>query len=471
MICYYVVCCLCQMFFYVCFVYLQGLGGGDAVKAIGSDGTNKDNVEGKNTEEAKDVADGSNKDNVEGRAVDVDASVNDVEGVSSKGKLFDSQGTEDSITVSALEIINEKIDAYEGSIKKDKSLNKLEATNADVLSTYGLDKTDVVGVEKKHGSQESFSVSTMEVVNDHLVSYEDSLKKGKSIKLEEETPTVGNRERKPSSVYNSPYATEFGSGSIGKPKGGRPGSCAFGFGFFNVIDDVQAKSFDQWFKIGFNDKNKVKKFKECHRKLKVPLDFVVCQIDDKMWFYDLLTVGKNLSCSHIDVCFYYLRKKLKYDQSVKISGNTTDCFFASQIFELYNEFVASGENVDSIKKDSKAAAYIAGFYMLCNKPWAELDFVLMPVNVIVLAHWILCIPDIKMRCLKVLNSMRFGRYKNNSESFVRAFAVIIPILLSHVNFYEGRKDIDRSSKHWQGKKDIDAFDIVVVDNLPQQEDR
>ncbi|XP_060965949.1 uncharacterized protein LOC115719783 isoform X1 [Cannabis sativa] len=96
----------------------QGLGGGDAVKAIGSDGTNKDNVEGKNTEEAKDVADGSNKDNVEGRAVDVDASVNDVEGVCSKGKLFDSQGTEDSITVSALEIINEKIDAYEGSIKK-----------------------------------------------------------------------------------------------------------------------------------------------------------------------------------------------------------------------------------------------------------------------------------------------------------------------------------------------------------------
>ncbi|XP_060965241.1 uncharacterized protein LOC115715713 [Cannabis sativa] len=251
-------CCLLSLsnVFYVCFVYLQGLGGGDAVKAIGSDGTNKDNVEGKNTEEAKDVADGSNKDNVEGRAVDVDASVNDVEGVSSKGKLFDSQGTEDSITVSALEIINEKIDAYEGSIKKDKSLNKLEATNADVLSTYGLDKTDVVGVEKKHGSQESFSVSTMEVVNDHLVSYEDSLKKGKSIKLEEETPTVGNRERKPSSVYNSPYATEFGSGSIGKPKGGRPGSCAFGFGFFNVIDDVQAKSFDQWFKIGLMIKTK-----------------------------------------------------------------------------------------------------------------------------------------------------------------------------------------------------------------------
>ncbi|XP_060965417.1 uncharacterized protein LOC133034364 [Cannabis sativa] len=448
----------------------QGLGGGDAVKAIGSGGINKDNVEGKNIEEAKDVADGSNKDNVEGRAVDVDASVNDVEGVASKGKLFDSQGTEDSITVSALEIINEKIDAYEGSIKKDKSLNKLEATNADVLSTYGLDKTDVVGVEKKHGSQESFSVSTMEVVNDHLVSYEDSLKKGKSIKLEKATPTVGNRERKPSFVYNSPYTTEFGSGSIGKPKGRRPGSCAFGFGFFNVIDDVQAKSFDQWFKIGFNDKNKVKKFKECHRKLKFPLDFVVCQIDDKMWFYDLLTVGKNLSCLHIDVCFYYLRKKLKYDQSVKISGNTTDCFFSSQIFDLYNEFVASGENVNSIKKDSKAAAYIAGFYMLCSKPWAKLDFVLMPVNVIVLTHWILCILDIKMRCLKVLNSMRFGRYKNNSESFVRAFAVIIPILLSHVNFYEGRKDIDRSSKHWQGKKDTDAFDIVVIDNLPQQED-
>lgn len=141
--------------------------------------------------------------------------------------------------------------------------------------------------------------------------------------MEEETPTVGNRERKPSSVYNSPYATEFGSGSIGKPKGGRPGSCAFGFGFFNVIDDVQAKSFDQWFKIGFNDKNKVKKFKECHRKLKVPLDFVVCQIDDKMWFYDLLTVGKNLSCS-VSVLLYIFFCLL-YTFSVYLFI-TLDCF-------------------------------------------------------------------------------------------------------------------------------------------------
>jgi hypothetical protein len=302
----------------------------------------------------------------------------------------------------------------------------------------------------------------------------------------------------------SPFTSDFGSiGSSSKPKGEQSKLLAFSSVALDRIDDLQSKLFEQWFKVGFNDRNKIKKFKERDRKLKVPLDFAIMKIDDKMWFYDLLTPGRNLSCSvspfiffifmfdfkwvftlylifyefiltffflmqHLDVCFYYLRKEIKYNESVNSFVNTTDCFFAAQIFEMYNEFVKNDCNIESVKKDSKASAYVAGFGMYCSRKWIELDNVLMPINLIDLAHWIMCIFDIRLRCLKVCNSMRFGRYKN-SEKLVRAFAVMLPILLSHVNFYDQRKDIDKSTGFFQGKSETDPLEIVIVQDLPQQE--
>ncbi|XP_060960972.1 uncharacterized protein LOC133031481 [Cannabis sativa] len=292
-------------------------------------------------------------------------------------KLGDSQGTEDSITLFALEKIND----IEEKIAKGKVLH-----------------------------------------NEIMAPNQRNNAKGLTVDF---TSKVVKRPAKPGSVMKSPYTTNFGSASSGKPTGEVYGLFPFSNGLMVMPDELQVKSFEQWFNVGFNDKNKLKKFKQEYRVLKVLLNFVVVKVNDKIWFYDLRTPGRNLSCSHIDVCFYYLRKQIKYDKSVRVAARTSDCFFAAHIFDLYNKFCANDEDINSVPRDTKVASYIAGFGLLCGKPWFVLDFMLFPVNVMALAHWILCIFDIKMRSLKVCNSLRREKFKDN-RSFVNAFAVVLP---------------------------------------------
>ncbi|KAM6587892.1 hypothetical protein CsatA_010497 [Cannabis sativa] len=105
--------------------------------------------------------------------------------------------------------------------------------------------------------------------------------------------------------------------------------------------------------------------------------------------------------------------------------------------------------------------------MLVSKPWLLLDYVLIPVNVASLAHFIVIIFDIKNRCLKVCNSLSVGKFKN-LNNFVKTFAVMIPILLAQVGFYGRRKDIDMSKGLFRGKREYDPLDIFIVQGLPQQ---
>ncbi|XP_060969437.1 uncharacterized protein LOC133036728 [Cannabis sativa] len=321
------------------------------------------------------------------------------------------------------------VSAGESAVKEGKEVVSVNEKVADDEMIYEETKEFTGATEKlgdSQGTEDSITLSALEKIND----IEETIAKGKVLHKEvmasnqrniakdlnvEFTPKVVKRAAKPASVMKSPYTTNFGSASSGKPTGEVYGLFPFSNGLMAMPDELQVKSFEQWFKAGFNDKNKLKKFKQEDRVLKVPLDFVVVKVNDKMWFYDLRTPGRNLSCSHIDVCFYYLRKQIKYDKSVRVAASTTDCFFAAHIFDLYNKFCANDEDINSVPRDTKAAAYIAGFGLLCGKPWFVLDFMLFPVNVMALAHWILCVFDIKMRCLKVCNSLRRGKFKDSRE--------------------------------------------------------
>ncbi|KAM6546595.1 hypothetical protein CsatB_027331 [Cannabis sativa] len=164
-------------------------------------------------------------------------------------KLGDSQGTEDSITLFALEKIND----IEEKIAKGKVLH-----------------------------------------NEIMAPNQRNNAKGLTVDF---TSKVVKRPAKPGSVMKSPYTTNFGSASSGKPTGEVYGLFPFSNGLMVMPDELQVKSFEQWFNVGFNDKNKLKKFKQEYRVLKVLLNFVVVKVNDKIWFYDLRTSGRNLSYS------------------------------------------------------------------------------------------------------------------------------------------------------------------------------
>ncbi|XP_060972169.1 uncharacterized protein LOC115719225 [Cannabis sativa] len=346
----------------------------------------------------------------------------------------------------------------------------------EVLGSDGGNVGGVEGVAEKvsAGTDDGFSESVMAVINqkvdDACHAYEvkkimDKIKVCESPK--------SKRAHKPSVVLQSPYRNDFGSsGSNEKMKKKNvKGQYAFNSGLFDPPHELQQKAFDEWFCVGFKDENKKKKFVQGKNLFSPALDFCIDSVQDKWWFYDLLTPGRCLSDSHMDVIFYYLRKKLKYDPNVAVSATTTDYHFCFKVVELYDKFVKSGNKIDAVPKSNIVTEYMSGYYMYANKDWLRVDYVLIYMHIKDEKHWILIIFDIRARCLNVYNSLG-SRHEldRKTAGYVKPFAVVLPICLSFIDYYSRRMDIDTSQGFFKGKKEEDMLDVFVVTKLPQQVD-
>ncbi|KAF4355876.1 hypothetical protein F8388_011109 [Cannabis sativa] len=62
--------------------------------------------------------------------------------------------------------------------------------------------------------------------------------------------------------------------------------------FTNTVHQI---SFDEWFKIGLQEKNRRKIFSDDQAKLELSFDFGINTVNRKHWFYDFKTARKNLS--------------------------------------------------------------------------------------------------------------------------------------------------------------------------------
>ncbi|PHT43083.1 hypothetical protein CQW23_17108 [Capsicum baccatum] len=65
--------------------------------------------------------------------------------------------------------------------------------------------------------------------------------------------------------------------------------------------------------------------------------------------------------SHIDVCFYYLRKKSKYDPNRSYKFSTVDCNFMNIISSLHDVYSADAENLMAGGHVAHVNEYINGF--------------------------------------------------------------------------------------------------------------
>ncbi|KAM6554045.1 hypothetical protein CsatB_014807 [Cannabis sativa] len=105
----------------------------------------------------------------------------------------------------------------------------------------------------------------------------------------------------------------------------------------------------------------VKKYSDADNMLSPPMDFSFIEISEKMWFYQLHACGEFSVCdSHLDVVFYYLRKKIKQHDTLNQRITTTDCLFDQVIWLSYNQFLKSGSNPSKIDFDNVIPRYIVG---------------------------------------------------------------------------------------------------------------
>ncbi|KAF4365767.1 hypothetical protein F8388_003436 [Cannabis sativa] len=197
-----------------------------------------------------------------------------------------------------------------------------------------------------------------------------------------------------------------------------------------------------------------------------PFRFGVEDISNKMWFHNLAYPNCFLSNSvsvvllHIDIIFYYLRKKIMYSAEPKIKVTTTDYLFCSSITSLYEKFVEKNNDISVLSLSHNVAQYIQGGKILCATPWHLVDHVVMPINVKLQDHWICGRLNIAERRIYLYNSLRSGRYMTAAKEACKPFSIILPYYFSMLDFKGLRNEAKFST--------MEPFPIVVVDGLPEQ---
>ncbi|KAM6576895.1 hypothetical protein CsatB_028732 [Cannabis sativa] len=191
-----------------------------------------------------------------------------------------------------------------------------------------------------------------------------------------------------------------------------------------------------------------------------PFRFGVEDISNKMWFHNLAYPNCFLTNSHIDIIFYYLRKKIMYSAEPKIKVTTTDCLFCSSITSLYEKFVEKNNDISVLSLSHNVAQYIQGGKILCATPWHLVDHVVMPINVKLQDHWICGRLNIVYKRIYLYNSLRSGRYMTAAKEACKPFSVILPYYFSMLDF----KGLHNEAKF----STMEPFPIVAVDGLPEQ---
>uniref|UniRef100_A0A3Q7G5J1 Ubiquitin-like protease family profile domain-containing protein n=1 Tax=Solanum lycopersicum TaxID=4081 RepID=A0A3Q7G5J1_SOLLC len=83
-------------------------------------------------------------------------------------------------------------------------------------------------------------------------------------------------------------------------------------------------------------------------------------------------------------------------------------------------------------------------------------------------HWILIVISFNDRCIKVYDSIKNSLHHSIVVNHIKKYAQLIPMYLVKSDFYL-KKGVDIASHHrYQGHTIYDSFEIVYVEDLPQQ---
>ncbi|PHT34282.1 hypothetical protein CQW23_26082 [Capsicum baccatum] len=98
------------------------------------------------------------------------------------------------------------------------------------------------------------------------------------------------------------------------------------------------------------------------KKSNIPMmQFEIETVEDKNWFYTMGFLDQSWTDSHIDVCFYYLRKKSKYDPNRSYKFSTVDCNFLNIIRYVHDVYSADAESLTAGGHVVHLNEYINGF--------------------------------------------------------------------------------------------------------------
>ncbi|KAM6548018.1 hypothetical protein CsatB_019694 [Cannabis sativa] len=371
-------------------------------------------------------------------------------------------------------------------VSRDDDTGKVDdAKNSDPVEPLA----EIKQPEQSQGGEENIDVdatiaSAVKAVENLIgssthvpASLETSEKTDLEMVVFQETPILRpqKRDRKKGAVLKSPFielasgASKSGSSSVSPDDSVYKvvkyvrGLCPLDNKIGEPVDPQLEAEFVTWVDTGLRKhKSNTTTNVYCKGKDTIfpPFRFGVEDISNKMWFHNLAYPNCFLTNSHIDIIFYYLRKKIMYSAEPKIKVTTTDCLFCSSITSLYEKFVEKNNDISVLSLSHNVSQYIQGGKILCATPWHLVDHVIMLINVKLQDHWICGRLNIVDRRIYLYNSLRSGRYMTAAKEACKPFSVILPYYFSMLDFKGLRNEAKFST--------MEPFPIVVVDGLPEQ---
>ncbi|KAG5619966.1 hypothetical protein H5410_005184, partial [Solanum commersonii] len=197
------------------------------------------------------------------------------------------------------------------------------------------------------------------------------------IVVRRDSKTHAPRNRMPSRIIQSPYVTSFGSSEKGKQKLDDDVRLYFPFEGCGITYQASSKIIDeymQWLTKGLlkNHANK-KPLEDKYRSKAFSFEFEMMEF-------------------HINIIFYYLRKKSKLRSMNQYRYTTTNCLFISHIKNTYERYYLANDDdlistQEHIDHASVVSVYersitniIKGFEISAALPWHLVDDVYIPIN-------------------------------------------------------------------------------------------
>ncbi|PON98501.1 Ulp1 protease family, C-terminal catalytic domain containing protein [Trema orientale] len=200
------------------------------------------------------------------------------------------------------------------------------------------------------------------------------------------------------------------------------------------------RDFSDWINIGLNKRARKIFYPGCD-VLDPEFDFKIDVISSKSWFYKLSQPGQLLSDLHVDVMFYYLRKKALYHPNFY----SVKCTTSSRVFNFYLVRAYDGMKIAASSPmyfdwivEAAMCNYVMG-YAYCGRPWADVDLVYMPI-LVTNNHWCLGVLDILEKKITIYDSIRGAKHDIEVRNHAEKYATMLPLLFIHLQFWDIRKD-------------------------------
>ncbi|KAH0702412.1 hypothetical protein KY290_017706 [Solanum tuberosum] len=179
----------------------------------------------------------------------------------------------------------------------------------------------------------------------------------------------------------------------------------------------------------------------------MPINYVIAFSINKNWFYAMSQPKNCWTDQHIDVIFYYIRKKSKRRSMNQYRYTTVNCLFSTHINNTHERYYnnEADDNISTQKYIDRASAVsvhersitniMKGFSIPAGLPWHLVDDVYISINCDGKFHWVLAIVELNQRLIRVYDSSISTRKKVHYEE-IKKLSRMLPSYLLDSGFFE-----------------------------------